>query len=172
MSSFNENIHIIEPNISSSSGAGTVGYSIKTESLETIFNDTNKDTNTEMIMAFLKRYENIKTKVLEEPKFFKIDARITLDYWEDYIFMECLRIFCGNNASREDIHKFLEESPKKLWKSKNHSTTSLRCISGCSFMSTKATCHVVLLRYLKVLDGMSKSTDNFYLSNHQNVLEG
>ena len=48
--------------------------------------------------------------MLEEPEFFKIDARMTLDYWEDYIFLECLRIFCGNNATREDIHNFLEEN--------------------------------------------------------------
>ena len=84
---------IVQPTHSSSKGGGTVGYSIRTKCLNNIVSNTTSVTNTEMIMAFLNKEEELRKTVLEEPSSYRIEGRITLDYWEDYIFLECQEYF-------------------------------------------------------------------------------
>jgi hypothetical protein len=36
---------------------------------------------------------------------------MTLDYWEDYIMLEAVRLIVGNLASRAEVAELLERSP-------------------------------------------------------------
>ena len=38
---------------------------------------------------------------------YDISARMTLDYHEDYIFLEAIRLILGNMASQEEIYQML-----------------------------------------------------------------
>ena len=37
-------------------------------------------------------------------------GRLTLDYWEDYIFLEALRLLLGKDTSRQNICKILSSN--------------------------------------------------------------
>tara|TARA_B100000959_G_C14885585_1_gene584432 strand:+ start:480 stop:1217 length:738 start_codon:yes stop_codon:yes gene_type:complete len=98
---------MIEPTLSSSNGAGTVGYSLRYSIVKKICDNLAIDTNTEMIWNFIKHDKNAKCKVLPEPGQFIIKERLTLDYEEDYEMLVKLRNYVGNFASREEVYKAL-----------------------------------------------------------------
>ena len=41
-----------------------------------------------------------------------LKIRLTLDYYEDYIFLKIIRDFLGNNASRKNIYKLINKMPE------------------------------------------------------------
>ncbi len=99
------------PTESSSGGGATLGYSLKTSAIALACENTTKNTDTEMMWSYMNQLENIKTVVLDEPKQYKIEERMTLDYHEDYIFLEAIRILLGSFASRAEIYKLLKNNP-------------------------------------------------------------
>ena len=72
-------------------------------------NGTKNNTDTEMIAPFLKN-TNLKFVQLPDPTKGLIKNRMTLDYYEDYIFLQCIRAVCGNLATRYEIANFLKKS--------------------------------------------------------------
>jgi spore coat polysaccharide biosynthesis protein SpsF (cytidylyltransferase family) len=105
------NFDIIEPTISSSKGSGLVGYSVKSLIFHLLSKKINKNTNTEMMWGFFKKIRGLKIERLKElhPV---VKARLTLDYYEDYIFLETLRLLLGNFASRLSIFRLLKKNPQ------------------------------------------------------------
>jgi len=107
----NEGYDMVTPTPSSSSGGATVGYSLRYKLISRACKGLNNDSDTEMMWTFIERLKNVKSITLEEPKKFQISARMTLDYHEDYIFLEALRLIAGSFASRKDLYLALEENP-------------------------------------------------------------
>ena len=107
----NGDFDMVCPTQSSSNGGATVGYSLKASAIELACENTTKNTDTEMMWSYMNQLENIRTFVLSEPNRFKITERMTLDYHEDYIFLEAVRTLLGSFASREEIYKLLINNP-------------------------------------------------------------
>ncbi len=105
-----EGYDMIEPTLSSSNGAGTVGYSLRYSIVKKICDNLTRDTNTEMMWNFIKQDKKAKCKILPEPDEFVIKERLTLDYKEDYEMLTKLRNFVGNYASREEVYRALIEN--------------------------------------------------------------
>jgi spore coat polysaccharide biosynthesis protein SpsF (cytidylyltransferase family) len=107
----NNNFDIIEPTFSSSKGSALVGYSVRSSIFHLLSKKIKKNTNTEMMWGFFKKIKKLKIKRLKEQRPV-INARLTLDYYEDYIFLETLRLLLGNFASRLSIFKLLKNNPQ------------------------------------------------------------
>ena len=107
------NYDIIEPSISSSNGAASVGYSVKSLTFHLLSEKINKNTNTEMMWGFYNRFKDLKIKKLKKLPF-SIKARLTLDYHEDYILLESIRLLLGNFASRKKIYFLLKKNTDLL----------------------------------------------------------
>ena len=108
-------LDIVLPYPSSSSGGAMLGYSISYSLVEKALSNISEETDTEMAWSYLNFNKYVKSKKLEPPKEFEIKGRLTLDYWEDYIFLEALRILLGDDTSRRNIWQILERN-KDLFK--------------------------------------------------------
>lgn len=102
---------LIEPNKSSSQGGATVGYSLTADITKKACYNTDENIDTEMIMPYFENIYNIKKTILPEPTEGIIKNRMTLDYYEDYVFLQSLRLILGNFASRFEIENFLKNNP-------------------------------------------------------------
>jgi len=103
-------LDIVEPTVVSSKGSGTVGYSVKSDVFHRLSKKIKINTDTEMMWNFFKKLVNIKIKRLSKSNF-DCNARLTLDYPEDYIFLESIRLLLGNLTSRKNICKLLKKNP-------------------------------------------------------------
>ena len=104
---------IIFPSKYASSGGATYGYSINRDSLEYIIKETNNSTDTEMIEPFFKKNKNIKI-IRSNFNEIKTKGRFTLDYKEDYFFLNIIATSIGDNASRNKINTFLKYNPNLI----------------------------------------------------------
>jgi len=102
---------MIAPAPSSSSGGATVGYSLRAEIVEKACIGLHYETDTEMMWSYIERVPGIRKIILGEPLTAIIHARMTLDYPEDYVLLEAVRLIVGNLASREQIADVLERNP-------------------------------------------------------------
>jgi len=105
---------IVKPNPSSSSGGASVGYSMTADIVKLVTSNTNDDLDTEMIMPHFEKVPTINIGFLEDPIKHAISARMTIDYKEDYTFLEILRERLGNMASRKEIFEFIIKNPTLL----------------------------------------------------------
>ena len=78
----------------------TVGYSLTSKVVKIASKGAKSNTDTEMIAPFLKKIQNLKFVQLPDPTRGLIKNRMTLDYYDDYIFLQCIRAVCGNLATR------------------------------------------------------------------------
>ena len=69
------------------------------------------DLDTEMILPYLEKVKDIKKTTLTDPNENIIKERMTLDYHEDYIFLESVRLLIGNMGSRKDLFNLLKNNP-------------------------------------------------------------
>jgi|TARA_B110000305_G_scaffold221175_1_gene263638 spore coat polysaccharide biosynthesis protein SpsF len=103
-------LDIVRPTLVSSKGSALVGYSAKSNIFHKLSQKIYENTNTEMMWNFFKKLKNIKIKTLSKSKF-DCNARLTLDYPEDYIFLESIRLILGNLTSRKNICNLLKKNP-------------------------------------------------------------
>jgi spore coat polysaccharide biosynthesis protein SpsF (cytidylyltransferase family) len=101
---------IVKPTIISSNGGASVGFSIKSEVIIKLSKKIKKIENTEMMWFFFNKMSNLKIITLKPYNYEIKDVRLTLDYYEDYIFLSILRKMLGNLASRRDIYFFLKKN--------------------------------------------------------------
>ncbi len=102
---------MVAPTPSSSSGGATVGYSLRTTLIERACASIPSGTDTEMMWTYLHAVPGVKMTTLVEPEIAIIRARMTLDYPEDYVLLEAVRLIAGNLASRTTIAAVLEANP-------------------------------------------------------------
>jgi spore coat polysaccharide biosynthesis protein SpsF (cytidylyltransferase family) len=104
-------IDMITPSPSSSNGGATVGYSLKSQIIEKACYNLDENTDTEMMWSYIERVDNLNKIILEDPDNFVIKNRMTLDYYEDYILLEAVRLMVGNLATREQVYKIIDKNP-------------------------------------------------------------
>lgn len=129
----NRNIDIVKPTLSSSQGGATVGYSIRTSTLRKILEDIPVESDTEMINGIIDSTKSIVKINLSEPNSYVLKDRLTLDYWEDYVFLSTLKcLLRGKDENRKEIFKILAKIPEltlinkfrnKEWSKKQKETT-------------------------------------------------
>ena len=100
-----EKCDVVSPTKSSSSGGASVGYSLTRDIVKKALDGLDDDTDTEMMWYYLERVGGIKMKVLPDTRNAGLNARLTLDYEEDYWLLASIVRILGNNASRSQIEK-------------------------------------------------------------------
>ena len=89
----------------------------------------NNNLDTEMAVYYFDNIKNSRKTVIQDPIYsIKIDEnipRLTLDYFEDYIFLNFLELSVNNNYDRSLIEEFISANKKivsininlnKVWK--------------------------------------------------------
>jgi spore coat polysaccharide biosynthesis protein SpsF len=102
---------MVEPSPSSSAGGATVGYSLTADVVKRASDGTADDLDTEMMWSYVDRLPRINKTILNDPVDHIIRARMTLDYPEDYILLEAVRLLVGNFATREEIYALFLNNP-------------------------------------------------------------
>jgi spore coat polysaccharide biosynthesis protein SpsF (cytidylyltransferase family) len=102
---------MVAPSPSSSSGGATVGYSLTADVVKQASLGTSDDLDTEMMWSYVEKVSDIKKTILSDPHENVIRDRMTLDYHEDYIFLEAIRLLIGNMGTREDLYNLLKNNP-------------------------------------------------------------
>jgi spore coat polysaccharide biosynthesis protein SpsF (cytidylyltransferase family) len=103
---------IVNPSKISRSGGASEGWSFSKEAIEEVykslfkFNKNIDKFDTEMIEPFIK-LKKLKTTTLKGAPYEIKNARITLDYKEDYELLKKIVDKKGSIASRKNINQFL-----------------------------------------------------------------
>ena len=102
---------MVAPSPSSSGGGATVGYSLTADVVKRASEMITANQNTEMMWSFVEKVPGLKKIIMDDPVDSTIHARVTLDFYEDYIFLEAIRLIVGNFASREQVFNVIENNP-------------------------------------------------------------
>lgn len=102
---------MVAPSPSSSGGGATVGYSLTADIVKQASLGMNDDLDTEMMWSYIEKVSDIKKTILSDPHENIIRDRMTLDYHEDYILLESIRLLIGEMGSREDLYNLLKSNP-------------------------------------------------------------
>jgi len=121
-----DDLDMVCPTKSSSSGGASVGYSLTTDIVKRACNGLDKDADTEMMWYYMEKIRDLKIKILPETRKNISKMRLTLDYEEDYWMLESVRRILGNLASRDKVDQLFFSNPdlykinwfrNKEWKS-------------------------------------------------------
>ena len=108
-----ENFDFIEPTILASSGNASVGFSIRTSIVEKACKLYQPGENSELLWYYLRAVDNYHSKTLPQYDFCSsIEARLTLDYEEDYWLLQSICRILGNNATRQEVDRLLKNNPE------------------------------------------------------------
>ena len=102
---------MVAPSPSSSGGGATVGYSLTADIVKQASLGMSDDLDTEMMWSYIEKVSDIKKTILTDPHENIIRDRMTLDYHEDYIVLEAIRLLIGNMGTREDLYSLLKNNP-------------------------------------------------------------
>jgi len=102
---------MVLPSPSSSAGGATVGYSLTYDIVKKASFGMSDDLDTEMIWPYLEKISDAKIITLSDPYENVIRDRLTLDFHEDYIFLEAIRLLIGNMGTRKDLYNLLKGNP-------------------------------------------------------------
>lgn len=103
---------IVYPNKDSSSyGSGQVGYSFTKNAINKICKQIPINQDTEMIEPYIENNKFLKIYQLRNPIKNNIKYRMTLDYFEDYLYFCKLLVKLSTYPSREEIFKCLVKNP-------------------------------------------------------------
>jgi spore coat polysaccharide biosynthesis protein SpsF len=102
---------MVAPSVSSASGGASVGYSLTRDIVDRAVATTGANEDTEMMWHWIERVEGLKKTVLPETDPDPVQARLTLDYPEDYQLLETVRGKVGNLASRKDVDDLFRRDP-------------------------------------------------------------
>jgi spore coat polysaccharide biosynthesis protein SpsF len=105
-----EDLDVVAPTVSSSSGGATVGYSLKTEIVQRAVGGLDDSSDTEMMWHYLERVPGVRITTLSEAHE-PVQVRLTLDYEEDYWLLESVRRMVGNLAPRDVIDDLFRTNP-------------------------------------------------------------
>jgi len=105
-------LDVVFPTLDSQKGSAAVGYSIRASSLTRLLEQTDFETDTEMVDTWFNtsnylRVENLVSDIKDLP-----NARLTLDYEEDYYMLNKILSALGPFCSRSEIVNFLKSNPE------------------------------------------------------------
>ena len=89
-----------------------MGYSLTLNLIERAVAFTDAEEDTEMMWGIIDNLNNVKKLILPEYENMGSDVRLTLDYWEDYIMLSCIKSLLGEKCNRENIANLLFKYPK------------------------------------------------------------
>ena len=117
----NQKFDIIYPSKLSSSGSAILGYSFTNRAINELAKQIPQNRDTEMINPYIEKNKKLKYKIFRDPINYKYKARMTLDYIEDYIFLDTLRSKLTMFPNRKNIFDLLKKQPelKKINYKKN-----------------------------------------------------
>jgi spore coat polysaccharide biosynthesis protein SpsF len=101
---------MVAPSPSSSNGGATVGYSLTADIVKRASLGMSDDLDTEMMWSYIERVSGLKKIVLKDPSNFMVKNRMTLDYHEDYVLLEAIRLMIGNLATREQVFNIIKKN--------------------------------------------------------------
>ncbi|QWD62352.1 cytidylyltransferase domain-containing protein [Polynucleobacter sp. MWH-UH25E] len=107
----NGSYEMVSPSKVSSSGGGSVGFSLATELISRAVSDLAQDEDTEMMWFYLEKISNIRSITLLDNPLTPKNLRLTLDYQEDYWLLESVRRIVGNYATRDCIDRLFIDNP-------------------------------------------------------------
>lgn len=102
---------IISPTIASAAGGASVGYSIKKSFALKIIERTTAEDDTEILAPWIKKIPDVKHVTLPDDTLNRPEARLTLDYEEDYWLLSTIVRILGPFASRQQIEVLLKTNP-------------------------------------------------------------
>ncbi len=105
------NSDVITPTKTSSNGAASVGYSFKSDLIHKVSEKFNEEIDTEYIWDFINQINPIKKLTLPEKNIEKIKMRLTLDYEEDFLILNMVRLILGKEAKRDEINDLFKRNP-------------------------------------------------------------
>jgi len=109
------NCDVILPSKISREGGASEGYSFSKHGIKKMINKFKilkyKNSDIEMIDTYLKELDK---KTLKGNTYQLKKTRLTLDYKEDYIFLQRIRKKLGNFSHRKEINYFLKKNPNIL----------------------------------------------------------
>jgi len=106
-----EDLDMVCPTISSSSGGASVGYSLTLDIIKRACYNLLSEQDTEMMWYYIDKVPGIKKTILPESGQKPPIARLTLDYQEDYWLLESVRRIAGNLSSRDQINNLFRRNP-------------------------------------------------------------
>jgi spore coat polysaccharide biosynthesis protein SpsF (cytidylyltransferase family) len=106
-----QELDVVYPTEKSSSGGASVGYSIRTNYLKHVLQDSQYLTSAEMVDVIFDNFAGTKSKVLVSSAPEIDSVRLTLDYEEDYWLLASILRICGENCTRGEITKLFMENP-------------------------------------------------------------
>tara|TARA_Y100001960_G_C14737023_1_gene860878 strand:- start:901 stop:1650 length:750 start_codon:yes stop_codon:yes gene_type:complete len=108
-----EDFDFVEPTTLASSGNACVGFSIRRSIVEKACKLYQPGENSELLWYYLKAVENYRSIILPQSDFCSsVEARLTLDYEEDYWLLQSICRILGNNATRQQVDLLLEDNPR------------------------------------------------------------
>tara|TARA_B110000259_G_scaffold79434_1_gene93029 strand:+ start:283 stop:1038 length:756 start_codon:yes stop_codon:yes gene_type:complete len=120
----------VKPSNYSDSGAATEGFSVDANFLKKANETFYSEKDTEMVVYYFEKLSENYT-ILKDPKYKmeKETPRLTLDYWEDYIALNAIKLLTEQNKhfkEREKIEEFylqakilkVNQHMNELWKKK------------------------------------------------------
>jgi spore coat polysaccharide biosynthesis protein SpsF (cytidylyltransferase family) len=102
---------IVCPSQASSSGGGSVGYSLTADIVQRASAQLPDEADTEMMWYYLEKIANRRSVVLADSPSAPSKVRLTLDYEEDYWMLESVRRIVGNFAPRVEIDQLFSRNP-------------------------------------------------------------
>ena len=105
------NLDVVFPTEISSKGSASVGYSINTNSMESIGRLLDEDFNSEMVDQIFLETPGLKMQTLVTDRNEIENVRLTLDYPEDYILIRGLDLITKTMPSRADLRELLVNNP-------------------------------------------------------------
>ena len=102
---------VVCPTESSSAGAASVGYSLTFDIVYRAVQQTDENTDTEMMWFYLAKIPDIKKTTLPEDNKNNFKVRLTLDYEEDYWLLESVRKILGNDCTRQEVNELFYLNP-------------------------------------------------------------
>ena len=107
----NKKLDYVKPSHYSNNGGATEGYSIATKFIEKIYNIYKNDNlDTEMAIYYFEKLKS-SFQIMDDPEYnITINSkipRLTLDYFEDYIFLNHLSFIVKNNINRMEVEQYL-----------------------------------------------------------------
>ena len=101
---------VVFPSKISSLGGASVGFSINSKFINELSSKIRSTQKTEMMWNFFKLIKNRRKITLQKQENEIKNDRLTLDYYEDYIFLKILRDQLGNYASRKKLYLFIKKN--------------------------------------------------------------
>ena len=134
-----QKLDVVYPTEKSSSGGASVGFSIRTDYLEKLLQESECSTSAEMVDVIFDNFSGTKSKILVSSALEIDSVRLTLDYEEDYWLLASILRICGKNCTRAEISQLFKSNPdlKKVSWFRNSDWENKQIVSRNNFRKGK-----------------------------------